>query len=212
MTNPDRNAHSLAKTLARYPVSGRSWRLVFFGSGSDSPALEPYHDELGREEMRRLAQQVAKINNRLQELDAAQTELFLQARDLYGRLADIAPKLGHLEQQISEMRRAQQGVRDAPLSSDPTAAAVHASPTVTEEWISVRDAARILGVAPSTIRRYVARGLLESRRLPTGRGLRLLRSQVERLLIAPSDAVTPPPSRTERGSCQPQDVSRNSCQ
>lgn len=198
MTNPDRNAHPLAKTLARYPVSGRSWRLVFFGSGSDSPAREPYHDELGREEMRRLAQQVAKINNRLQELDAAQMELFLQARDLYGRLADLAPKLARLEQQVSEIHRAQgsgpgaPATGDAPSPSDPMAAAADASPAAVDEWISVRDAARILGVAPGTIRRYIARGFLESRRLPTGRGLRLLRSQVERLLIAQPDAGTPP--------------------
>ncbi len=198
MTNLDRNAHPLAKTLARYPVSGRSWRLVFFGSGADSPAPEPYHDELGREEMRRLTQQVARINHRLQELDAAQMELFLQARDLYGRLADLAPKLSRLEQQISEIHRAQEGVQNGPPagdqpSPDQTAAAVNAPPVVAEEWISVRDAARILGVAPSTIRRYVARGLLESRRLPTGRGLRLSRSQVERLLIAQPDAATPSP-------------------
>lgn len=198
MTNPDRNVHSLAKTLARYPVSGRSWRLVFFGPTSDSPALEPYHDELGREEMRRLAQQVARINNRLQELDAAQMELFLQARDLYGRLADIAPKLAHLEQQISEIRHAHEGARDAPSAGDPpssldqTTVAANAPAVTADEWISVRDAARILGVAPSTIRRYVARGLLESRRLPTGRGLRLLRSQVERLLIAQPGTATPP--------------------
>lgn len=200
MTNPDRNVHSLAKTLARYPVSGRSWRLVFFGSASNSPVLEPYHDELGREEMHRLTQQVARINHRLQELDAAQMELFLQARDLYGRLADIAPKLAHVEQQLSEIRRAQEGIYNAsfagdpPPPSDPTAAAVNMPPPATEEWISVRDAARILGVAPSTIRRYIARGLLESRRLPTGRGLRLLRSQVERLLITQSDATTSLPS------------------
>ncbi len=195
MTNLDRNALSLAKTLARYPVSGRSWRLVFFGSGSDSPAPEPYHDELGREEMRRLTQQVARINHRLQELDAAQMELFLQARDLYGRLADIAPKLSRLEQQINEIRRAQDSVLSPgdPASPDQTAAAVNAPPVIAEEWISVRDAARILGVAPSTIRRYVARGLLESRRLPTGRGLRLSRSQVERLLITQPDAATPSP-------------------
>ncbi len=47
------------------------------------------------------------------------------------------------------------------------------------EWIGVGEAARILGVSRSTIRRYVEQGRLSARRLPTG-VLRLRRAEVER--------------------------------
>jgi excisionase family DNA binding protein len=61
-----------------------------------------------------------------------------------------------------------------------------ASSGASDEWICVKEAARYLSVSPSTVRRYIKRGYLRSSRLPSGRRLRLLRSDVEKLLQAES--------------------------
>lgn len=44
---------------------------------------------------------------------------------------------------------------------------------VTPDYVSVSDAAVLLGVGRSTVRRYVSRGLIEARRLPGGGGVRI---------------------------------------
>lgn len=49
-----------------------------------------------------------------------------------------------------------------------------------EEWVTVSEAARILGVSAETIRRYIDRGLIRARRLPLGHR-RVLRGDVEEL-------------------------------
>lgn len=55
-----------------------------------------------------------------------------------------------------------------------------------ESELETAAAARIGGVSDETVRRYVARGLLKARRLPSGR-LRFRREDVERAFdLAPS--------------------------
>ena len=53
------------------------------------------------------------------------------------------------------------------------------------EWVSVGDAAKIVGVSPTTIRRYEQDGLLSSFRTPTN-VRRYRRVDVEALLTQPT--------------------------
>ena len=189
MTNTDSNSASLLKTSARWPVSGRNWRLVAFTPNTSASMPDSHQEELSKDEVRHLAQQVGKTSSHLQELDAAQTKLFLQVRDLHGRLSDIAPALARLEQQISNLQAMTASAMLPPIVEEAATRIIdlELESVPTEEWISVKDAAQFLGVNPSTVRRYIARGFLEMRRLPTGRGLRLLRSQVEQVLQSEPD-------------------------
>ncbi len=179
------NEAPLIKTLARWPVRGRNWRRIRFDPGATGPAPEPHHGTASSHEVTRLAQRLADVNRRLDELDSAQTELFLQVRDLHARVAEVMPSLAQLERQINEVSASLSTIRpdtaDTSQLQDPA-----------DGWISVKEAARFLGVNPSTVRRYIARGFLKAGRLPTGRGWRLLRSEVERLLPVASG----PPAST----------------
>jgi excisionase family DNA binding protein len=143
-------------------------------------ASELRNGTAGHHEIARLAQRLADVSRRLDELDSAQTELFWQVRDLHARLAEMAPSLTQLERQIGEISTllsvAKPDMTNVGNLQDPT-----------DGWISVKEAARFLGVSPDTVRRYIARGFLKARRLPTGRGWRLLRSEVKQVLSTASD-------------------------
>lgn len=183
MTNREGET-SLIKTLARWPVLGRSWRRIRFDPGAIEPALEPHPGAASHHEVTRLAQRLADVSRRLDELDSAQTELFLQVRDLHARVAEAIPSLAQLERQISEVSASLATIRLEVAEADlPQAPA--------DGWISVKEAARLLGVSPSTVRRYIAQGFLKAGRLPTGRGWRLLRSEVEQLLSTAARAPRP---------------------
>ncbi len=177
------NEAPLIKTLARWPVRGRHWRRIRFDLGAMESAPEPRHGTASHHEITRLAQRLADVDRRLDELDSAQTELFLQVRDLHTRIAEVIPSLAQLERQIGEV--------SALLSTAKPGEAEAGQPQAPADgWISVKEAARFLGVNPDTVRRYIARGFLKAGRLPTGRGWRLLRSEVEQLLSAASVSLT----------------------
>jgi len=170
----------LIKTLARWPVCGRNWHRIRFDLGVMEAAPELRNGMPGHQEIARLTQRLADVSRRLDELDSAQTELFWQVRDLHARLAEVIPSLTQLERQIGEISTllpvAKPDMTNVDDPQDPT-----------DGWISVKEAARFLGVSPDTVRRYIARGFLKARRLPSGRGWRLLRSEVKQLLSAASN-------------------------
>jgi len=56
------------------------------------------------------------------------------------------------------------------------------------EWLDIREAAELLGIGTSTLRRYVADGKVQAYRLP-GRQLRFKREDLEALLELDSQEV-----------------------
>ncbi|MCS7220020.1 MAG: helix-turn-helix domain-containing protein [Anaerolineae bacterium] len=174
----------LIKTLARWPVLGRHWRRIRFDFGAMGLAPEPHPGAISHQDVTRLAQRLADVSRRLEELDSAQTELFLQVRDLHARIAEALPSLAQLEHQINEVNASLAAMRQEVAEAGP-------SQILADRWISVREAARLLGVSPGTVRRYIAQGFLKAGRLPTRRGWRLLRSEVERLLSAATEVSRP---------------------
>ncbi len=68
------------------------------------------------------------------------------------------------------------------------------------EYLTLKEAARILSVSPYTLRRWIRQGRLEAFRLPTARsGWRVPRQEIERLLARKEatpdgSTVKPPPN------------------
>jgi excisionase family DNA binding protein len=52
-----------------------------------------------------------------------------------------------------------------------------------DEWMNIGEAAALVGVSPTTLRRYEREGFIESRRTPTNQR-RFRRSDVQKLLPA----------------------------
>jgi excisionase family DNA binding protein len=68
-----------------------------------------------------------------------------------------------------------------------------------EEYLTVDEAARLLGVKPATLYAYVSRGVLRSYRQGIKRQRLYRRSEIESLLrLAPSGAPTEVPRRVAR--------------
>ncbi|HSS10539.1 MAG TPA: helix-turn-helix domain-containing protein [Acidimicrobiales bacterium] len=61
-------------------------------------------------------------------------------------------------------------------------------PTQPDEWLTVGEAAELIGIHPTTLRRYEREGLIKARRTPTNQR-RFRRSDVEKLLPPPDQVV-----------------------
>ncbi|NOZ28623.1 MAG: helix-turn-helix domain-containing protein [Chloroflexi bacterium] len=197
----------LLKTLARWPVSGRHWRLLYLGPGVVEPAPTPNHQEpvtgRGQEDaIARIEREIAEVSSRVEELDAAQTELFLQVRDLHAQIAEIPISLDRLAQQIQDLGVVTTVVE---LGKDGDSHSDGEEEPPLEEWISVREAARYLGVSPGTVRRYIKKGYIRAGRLPSGKRLRIPRSEVERILRSESSEADLLPPRQPAADEPPQE-------
>ena len=65
------------------------------------------------------------------------------------------------------------------------------------DWIGVAEAARLLGVGTSSVKRWADQGLLRCKKTP-GRHRRFSRADVETLLSGRSEGVVPSPTRWQR--------------
>ncbi|GAB4558555.1 MAG: hypothetical protein Kow0047_03730 [Anaerolineae bacterium] len=170
------DAHiSLIRTFARWPVSGRRLLLIRFDPVDTEAGLRPE----AQGSSAGLHDRVHALERRMEQLAASQEVLRTQIDNL----------MAAFRARESEEREGS-AASDEPLADQPmpmlTTGDSLESSEIVDSWITVREAAEYLGLSQSTVRRYIRQGLLPAARLPSGRGVRILRSEVERLLDFPS--------------------------